>query len=81
MLKRLRSRLGAGGTEITVVDPRAPQEGRMVMTFGEDPITLRSWTITTKTGARTRVDLQSLEPAPSLDRSLFNIELATANYR
>ena len=72
---------GAGGTEITVVDPRAPQEGRMVMTFGEDPITLRSWMITTKTGARTRVDLQSLEPAPSLDRSLFNIELATANYR
>jgi outer membrane lipoprotein-sorting protein len=72
---------GAGGTEITVVDPRAPQEGRMVMTFGEDPITLRSWMITTKTGARTRVDLRSLEPAPSLDRSLFNIELATANYR
>ena len=71
----------ADGTEITVVDPRAPQEGRMVMTFGEDPIVLRSWTITTKTGARTRVDLRSLDPAPGLDRGLFNIELATATYR
>lgn len=71
----------ADGTEVTVVDPRAPQEGRMVMSFSDDPIALRSWTITTKTGARTRVDLQSLGPAAALDRSLFNIELATATYR
>lgn len=71
----------ADGTEITVVDPRAPQEGRMVMAFSDDPIALRSWTITTKTGARTRVDLQSLQPASGLDRSLFNVELATASYR
>jgi outer membrane lipoprotein-sorting protein len=71
----------AEGTEITVVDPRAPQEGRMVMTFSDDPIALTSWTITTKTGARTRVDLQSLAPASGFDRGLFNIELATATYR
>jgi len=71
----------ADGTEITVVDPRAPQEGRMVMSFAEDPVALTSWTITTKTGARTRVELLSLDPVPALDRSLFNIELATANYR
>jgi outer membrane lipoprotein-sorting protein len=71
----------ADGTAITVVDPRAPQEGRMVMTFADNPIALTSWTITTKTGARTRVDLAGLEPAAGLDRSLFNIELATATYR
>jgi outer membrane lipoprotein-sorting protein len=71
----------ADGTEITVVDPRAPQEGRMVMRFSENPIALRSWTITTKTGARTRVDLQTLEPVSGLDRGLFNIELAAATYR
>lgn len=70
-----------GTTEITVVDPRAPQEGRMVMTFSENPIALTSWTITTKTGARTRVDLQSLETASGFDRGLFNIELAAATYR
>jgi outer membrane lipoprotein-sorting protein len=71
----------ADGTEITVVDPRAPQEGRMVMTFSDDPIALTSWTITTKTGARTRVDLRSLAPASGFDRGLFNIELAAATYR
>lgn len=71
----------ADGTEITVVDPRAPQEGRMVMSFSDDPIALRSWTITTKTGARTRVDLRNLEMASGFDRGLFNIELATATYR
>lgn len=71
----------AGGTEITVVDPRAPQEGRMTMTFSQGPIALRGWTITTRTGARTRVELESVNTAPSLDRSLFNIELAAATYR
>jgi outer membrane lipoprotein-sorting protein len=71
----------ADGTEITVVDPKAPQEGRMVMTFTDDPIALTGWTITTKTGARTRVELQSLERAAGFERSLFNIELATASYR
>jgi len=71
----------AKGTEITVVDPKAPQEGRMVMTFTDDPIALTGWTITTKTGARTRVDLQGLERASGFERSLFNIELATASYR
>jgi hypothetical protein len=70
----------AEGTDITVVDPRAPQEGRMVMSFSDDPIQLRQWEITTKTGARTRVALTSLHPA-SLDRSLFNIELAATKYR
>lgn len=71
----------ADGTDVTVVDPRAPQEGRMVMSFTENPIQLRSWEITTKTGQRTRVALSSLEPNVSLNRSLFNIELATANLR
>jgi outer membrane lipoprotein-sorting protein len=71
----------AEGTDITVVDPRAPQEGRMVMSFNDDPIQLRQWQITTKTGQRTSVALTSLRPGASLERSLFNIELATANYR
>ena len=71
----------ADGTEITVVDPRAPQEGRMLMSFADDPIALRSWTITTRTGARTRVDLLNFETASGFDRGLFNLELATATYR
>ncbi len=71
----------AQGTHITVVDPRAPQEGRMVMSFSETPIRLRQWEITTRTGQRTRVELLDYTAGVSLERSLFNIELATSTYR
>lgn len=69
------------GTHITVVDPRAPKEGRLVMTFSENPIQLREWEVITKTGQRTRVALTELRPGGSVDRNLFSIELAAANYR
>jgi outer membrane lipoprotein-sorting protein len=71
----------AGGVHITVVDPRAPKEGRMVMTFAENPIALKQWAITTKTGQRTQVALTSLQRGGAPDRSLFNIELAEAKLR
>lgn len=71
----------AAGVHVTVVDPRAPNDGRMVMTFSEDPIALRAWAITTKTGQRTEVALTELSTGVSSNPSLFNIELAAANYR
>jgi outer membrane lipoprotein-sorting protein len=71
----------AQGTDITVVDPRTPGEGRMVMSFADDPVRLRQWVVTTRTGASTRVALNDLETGVALDRSLFNIELAAASYR
>lgn len=64
------------GIHITVVDPRAPQEGRMTMTFTDAPITLRAWEITTKAGQRTRVELSDMTTGGSFARTLFNIELA-----
>ena len=70
----------ADGIDITVVDPRAPQEGRMVMSFAENPVALRQWEITTKTGQRTRVALSDMTTGISLDPSLFNIELAASRY-
>lgn len=71
----------AEGTHITVVDPRNPEDGRMRMSFAADPIRLRQWQITTRTGQRTQVRLLDLEPGVAVNRSLFNIELATANLR
>jgi outer membrane lipoprotein-sorting protein len=71
----------ADGTEVTVVDPRAPNEGRMVMSFADNPVQLREWQVTTKTGQRTIVALSDLTTGISLDPSLFNIELATTRYR
>jgi outer membrane lipoprotein-sorting protein len=72
---------GSGVTDITVVDPRTPREGRMRMRFSDDPIRLREWEITTKAGQRTRVALTELATGVRIDPSLFNIELAAATYR
>jgi outer membrane lipoprotein-sorting protein len=71
----------ADGTHITVVDPKAPKEGRLVMTFSDNPIALKRWEVITKTGQRTRVDLTSLQQGGNFPRSLFNIELEGAKYR
>jgi outer membrane lipoprotein-sorting protein len=67
--------------EITVVDPRAPREGRMLMRFASSPVALRSWAITTRTGQRTEVQITDLTRASGMDRSLFNIELAETKLR
>ena len=71
----------AAGTHITVVDPRAPAEGRMRMTFSQDPIRLQAWEITTKAGQRTAVALTDYQTGVAIEPSRFNIELATANLR
>jgi outer membrane lipoprotein-sorting protein len=70
-----------GTTNITVVDPRAPNEGRIVMRFSANPIALSGWQVITKTGQRTSVSLSNLQTNVQPSRSLFNIELATANQR
>jgi outer membrane lipoprotein-sorting protein len=70
----------ADGTDITVVDPRAPQDGRLVMSFSDRPVQLRSWEVITRGGQRTRVALTSLRTGGSFERRLFNIELAAAGY-
>ncbi|TPE53198.1 LolA family protein [Amaricoccus solimangrovi] len=70
-----------GTTDITVVDPKARDEGRIVMRFGADPIALRGWQVITRTGQRTSVQITSLDTRVRPSRSLFNIELATANRR
>ncbi len=71
----------AGITDITVVDPRAPEEGRMTMSFSESPVALRSWAVRTKAGQITQVSLETLQPGVAVDGTLFNIELAAANAR
>lgn len=71
----------ARGTHITVVDPRTPKDGRLVMTFSENPIQLREWEVISKTGQRTKVALTELRTGGSIDRNLFSIELVAASYR
>jgi outer membrane lipoprotein-sorting protein len=69
------------GTHLTVVDPRMPDQGRMVLTFAEEPVALRSWVVQTPNGQRTRVALTEMRPGAQFERSLFSIDLAAADYR
>ena len=71
----------ATGVQITVVDPRTPNEGRMMMSFAESPVALTQWVILTKAGQRTALALTAMKTNVALDRSLFNIELAEAKLR
>ncbi|WP_424931096.1 LolA family protein [Amaricoccus macauensis] len=71
----------AGGTHITLIDPKTPKEGRLVLTFSEGPVALKSWDVITKAGQQTHVDITRLTQGVSLDSSLFNIERAALNYR
>lgn len=70
-----------GEVTLTVVDPRMPDEGRLALTFAENPVALRRWVVTTKAGQRTAVELTDLRTGVALDRSLFNIELAEIKAR
>lgn len=71
----------AQGTHITLVDPKAPQNGRLVLNFDEGPVRLTSWDVINKSGQRTHVDVTRITQGVSLSSSLFNIERAALNYR
>jgi len=71
----------ANGVHITVVDPRMPNEGRLILTFSENPVALEQWVVATKAGQRTAVAVTGLRAGGALDRSLFNIELAETKLR
>ncbi|MEM8570816.1 MAG: outer membrane lipoprotein carrier protein LolA [Pseudomonadota bacterium] len=71
----------ADGTNITIVDPKSPAEGRLVLTFTEAPIALKSWDIISRGGQRTRVDVTELTQNVSLDSSLFSIQREAMRYR
>ncbi|WP_424927167.1 LolA family protein [Amaricoccus tamworthensis] len=71
----------AAGTHITVVDPRAPDEGRLVMTFGTGPVELRQWVVQMKNGQRTKIEVESMTEGAQVSRSLFNLELEATKYR
>lgn len=56
---------------ITARDGRKEAEGRIVLTFANSPIALKSWSVTDAQGQTTRIDLEQLSSVSGLDPSLF----------
>ena len=62
---------GADSLRITVVDPKAPDNGSLTMVFGEQPLALRQWTIVDQQRHTTTVSLSQQQFGMALDPSLF----------
>ena len=65
------TRMDSGAYALTVRDAGRPNDGSVVLAFAGGR--LREWTITDPQGARTRTQLMTLQPAPNLNRSLFQL--------
>ncbi|OYX36441.1 MAG: hypothetical protein B7Y99_01520 [Caulobacterales bacterium 32-69-10] len=60
-----------GGFAITVMDARGQADGRLVLEFNADPISLAGWTVIDGQGVQTKVRLRDMQPTSGLDPALF----------
>ena len=74
-------RMSGGGFSITALDSRRPNDGAVVLMFGGSPVRLLEWTIRDAQGAMTRTQLTSLQAAPGLAASLFQLRDPTQRPR
>ena len=74
-------RMSGGGFSITALDARRPNDGAVVLMFGGSPVRLLEWTIRDAQGAMTRTQLTSLQAAPGLAASLFQLRDPTQRPR
>lgn len=65
------TRMDSGAYAITARDARRPNEGSVILSFAGGR--LQEWTITDAQGARTRVQLTTLQPVSGLSASLFTL--------
>ncbi|HEY0646557.1 LolA family protein [Phenylobacterium sp.] len=61
----------ADGFTITARDGKKETAGQISLSFTDNPLALAGWTVIDAQGRPTRVQLQGLERAAGLDRSLF----------
>jgi len=75
------TRMDSGAFAITARDARRPNEGSVILSFAGNPVRLHEWTIRDAQGGSTRTQLTSLEPAPGLAASLFQLRDPTQRPR
>ena len=67
------TRMASGAFAITARDASKPAEGSVILAFAGSPLRLQEWSITDAQGARTRIQLTTLQPAAGLAASLFQL--------
>jgi outer membrane lipoprotein-sorting protein len=63
-----------GLLEMTVSQAKKPQEGKVIVRFAENPMTLRGWTVVDSRGGQVTVSLSGLQTGMQLADSLFKNE-------
>src|SRR5690242_6231906 len=63
-----------GLLNMTIVQTRKPQEGKVIVRFAENPLVLRGWSIIDNRGNRVDVALTQLQPGIQLADSLFKYD-------
>lgn len=61
----------ADGFTITARDGKKETAGQIMLTFADNPVSLKGWTVTDAQGRTTQVRIDNLERASGLDGSLF----------
>jgi outer membrane lipoprotein-sorting protein len=61
----------AGELHVTLVQTDEPNQGSIQLSFAEDPLELRRWTVVDAQGLATHVVLEQSETGLQLDRTLF----------
>ena len=60
-----------GAVHVTVVDSSEPDSGQVTLSFNEEPLLLKSWTVRDQLGQRVQVTLTESKFGVKLDRALF----------
>ena len=68
-LKRVNNEL-----QLTLVQTRKPQEGKVIVRLSENPMQLRGWTIVDNRGNKVGVSLAELKTGQTLADSLFKFD-------
>jgi len=69
-----KNELVNGLQELTLVQTRKPQEGKVIVRLAQDPLALRGWTIVDGRGNRVDVTLTDLKTGLQLANSLFKYD-------
>ncbi len=62
----------AGGFSVTARGGGGGMKGQITLSFSDQPLVLRQWSIVDAQGGRTTVRITDLQPAHGLDASLFD---------
>ncbi len=69
-----------GEVQITLVRSASPSEGSITLTFADDPLTLRQWTVTDAQQQKTTVTLRDIQTGGTFNQSLFEYVAPMVNF-